>query len=179
MSQGGVIDRVPAAHRRWIILNSLIITAVLNAVISTGVALAQAHGDHVVAWSLSPIKTTLLGNTVGTLFSLPLITTLLVSAAIRREQRLGTLPAITWPFERRVLSWIAVPGALRRGWRLGVVTFLVLAPIDVLLVVLLGRHGTTAIHFAVLQAVVGVVLGAVLTPLIALAAMCDEVAPAT
>lgn len=173
MSAEGVLKDVPAAHRRWIVLNSLIITAIINAVISAGVALAQAHGDHVVAWSLSPIKTTLLGNTVGTLFSLPLITTLLVSAAIRREQRLGSLPAITWPFERRVLAWISVPGAWRRGWRLGVLTFVALAPVDVVLVVLLGRHGTSAVHFAVLQAAVGVALGAVLTPLIALAAMCD------
>jgi hypothetical protein len=165
---------IPAPHRRWIIVNAVLITAVLNAAISAGVAAAQAHGEHVVAWSLSPVKTTLLGNTVGTLFSLPLITTLLVSAAIRREQRLGTLPAISWPFASRPLSWIGVPGALRRGWRLGVLTFVALAPIDVVLVLVLGRHGTSPLHFALLQAAIGVALGALLTPLIALAAMCDD-----
>lgn len=170
----GTFGGLPEAHRRWIVVNALIITAVLNAAINFGIAVGQAHGDHVVAWSLNPTKTTLLGNTAGTLFMLPLIGTLIVSAAIRREQRLGNLSAVNWPFRGRLLAWIGVAGAGRRAWRLGVLTFLALVPFDVVLVSLLGRHGTTPGHFVALQVVLCVVLGAVVTPLIALAAMCDK-----
>jgi hypothetical protein len=174
MSAGEAIARVPATHRRWILINALLITAVINAAVNTGIAFAQAHGDHVLAWSINPLKTTLLGNTAGTLFMLPLITTLLVSAGIRAEQQRGVLTPIAWPFTTGPLSWIGVSGALRRGWRLGVLTLLVLVPIDVLLVALLGRDGTTPGHFVLVQVIFCVILGALLTPLIALAAMCDD-----
>jgi hypothetical protein len=173
MSAGEATARVPATHRRWILVNALLITAVINAAVNTGIAFAQSHGDHVVAWSINPLKTTLLGNTAGTLFMLPLITTLLVSAGIRAEQQRGSLAPISWPFTAWPLHWIGVAGAKRRAWRLGVLTFLALIPVDVLLVVLLGRGGTTAGRFVVVQVVFCVILGAVLTPLIALAAMCD------
>jgi hypothetical protein len=176
MSAGEAIAGVPAAHRRWILINAVLITAVLNAAINTGIAFAQAHGDHVLAWSVNPLKTTLLGNTAGTLFMLPLITTLLVSIGIREEQRKGSLALIIWPFTRGPLSWIGVSGALRRGWRLGVLTLLALVPLDVLLVALLGRDGTTPGHFVLVQVIFCVILGMFLTPLIALAAMCDDCA---
>jgi hypothetical protein len=179
MSASGVGERVPVMqteHRRWILINALLITAVLNAAINTGIAFAQAHGDHVLAWSINPLKTTLLGNTAGTLFMLPLITTLLVSAGIRAEQKSGNLAPIAWPFATGPLSWIGVSGALRRGWRLGVLTLLALVPVDVLIVALLGRDGATPGHFVLIQVTFCVILGAVLTPLIALAAMCDDCA---
>jgi hypothetical protein len=169
-----VAGRVPATHRRWILINSVLITGGINIVINAATALAGARGHHVVWWSINPIRTSLLYNTLGTLFMLPLLTTLGVTAAITKEQRAGTLAPIHPPFGARLWSWICVPSALRRGIRFGVVTFVALAPFDVAAVVLFGRHGADQWHFLLVQVILAVPLGIILTPLIALAAMSDQ-----
>jgi hypothetical protein len=170
-----VAERVPATHRRWILINSILITAFINVVINLVASLAGARGHHVVWWSINPFKTSLLYNTLGTLFLLPVLTALGVNAAIAKEQRSGTLEPIQPPFSARLWSWICVPSSLRRGLRFSVVIFAVLAPIDIVLVVVFGRHGLDQLHFSVLQIAIAVILGMIVTPFIALAAMSEPI----
>jgi hypothetical protein len=168
---GGVLERVPPTHRQWILINSVLITAFVNIVINACLAAASARGHHIAWWTRNPFKTNLLYNSLGTLFFLPLLTTVAVTAAILKELSAGTMQPIQVPFGSRIWSWICVPTPWRRGVRFGVATFAALAPFDIVAVVLLGRNGAAASHFVMLQVVFAVVLGAVVTPLIALAAM--------
>jgi hypothetical protein len=174
VSRAGVIARVPATHRQWIFLNSVLITAFINIVINTGLASLSARGHHVAWWTSNPFKTNLLYNSLGTLFFLPLLTTVGVSSAVAKERHAGTLCAIEAPFAARLWSWICVPSSWRRGLRFAVITLLVLAPFDIAAVLLVGRDGASALHFVMVQVLLAVLLGAVVTPLIALAAMCDQ-----
>lgn len=168
------MERVPATHRQWILINSVLITAFVNIVLNAGIAAASARGHHIAWWTSNPFKTNLLYNTLGTLFILPLLTTVAVMPAISKELNAGTLAPIDAPFAARLWSWICVPSPWRRGLRFGLVTLLAIAPFDVPAVVLLGRHGANASHFVMLQVAFAVVLGAIVTPLIALAAMSKQ-----
>jgi hypothetical protein len=173
----GVLDRVPAANRQWIFINSVLITAFINIVINTALAAAGARGHHVEWWTSNPFKTNLLYNTLGTLFILPLLTVVGVTAAVARERALGAFESIRAPFAGRWWSWLCAPSGWRRGARFGAITFVVLAPVDVAAVLLLGRDGASASHFVMVQVLLTVLLGAVIAPLAALAAMCDEPTP--
>jgi hypothetical protein len=174
VSQGGVTARVPASHRQWIFLNSVLITAFINIVINASLAAASARGHHVAWWTSNPFKTNLLYNTLGTLFFLPLLTTVGVNYSVTKERLAGTLTPIQAPFATRLWSWICVPSVWLRGLRFGIVTVAVLAPLDIAAVLLLGREGASALHFVMVQVLFAVLLGAVVTPLTALAAMCDQ-----
>ncbi|HVT64876.1 MAG TPA: hypothetical protein VHD81_06970 [Mycobacteriales bacterium] len=173
MSEAGVLGRVPATHRQWIFINSVLFTAFINIVINTVLAAAGARGHHVAWWTSNPFKTNLLYNSLGTLFFLPLLTMVGVSSAVAKERVAGTLTAIEPPFASRLWSWICVPSVWVRGARLGVVTLAALAPVDIALVLLVGRDGASAPHFVMVQVLLCVVLGSVIAPLSALAAMCD------
>jgi hypothetical protein len=169
----GVLGRVPAANRQWIFINSVLITAFINIVINTGLAAAGARGEHVAWWTSNPFKTNLLYNTLGTLFILPLMTVVGVTAAVARERKAGTIGPISAPFATRLWSWMCAPTPWRRGVRFGAVTLAALAPLDVVAVLLLGRDGASASHFVMVQVLLTVLLGAVIAPLAALAAMCE------
>ncbi|HWA64992.1 MAG TPA: hypothetical protein VG899_01310, partial [Mycobacteriales bacterium] len=115
-----------------------------------------------------------LYNSLGTLFFLPLLTAVGVTPAVRKEIDAGSLPAIQPLFGSRLWRWMCAPTPWLRGARFGVVTLAVLGPLDVLGVVLLARNGAAAPHFVMFQVLFAVLLGAVVAPLCALAAMCDQ-----
>ncbi|HVS68967.1 MAG TPA: hypothetical protein VHE56_10475 [Mycobacteriales bacterium] len=177
MSLSGVVDRVPATHRQWIFINSVLITAFINIFINACLAAAGARGHHVALWTSNPFKTNLLYNSLGTLFFLPLLTAVGVNSAVSKERLAGTLTPIAAPFSTRLWSWICVSSPWRRGARFGVVTLAALAPLDIAVVVLVGRDGAGPLHFVMAQVLLAVLLGAIVTPLTALAAMCEK--PAT
>jgi hypothetical protein len=168
---GGVIERVPSTHRQWILINSVLITAFINIVLNAGLAAAGARGHHVAWWTTNPFKTNLLYNTLGTLFFLPLLTSAGVQPGVTKELQAGALAPIQAPFDGRLWSWICAPSSWRRGVRLGAVTLLFGAPFDIAAIALFGRRGVDASHFVMLQVLLAVVLGAVVAPLVALAAM--------
>jgi hypothetical protein len=109
---------------------------------------------------------------MGVLITLPLITCLLVSAAIRREQSEQRLSLLD-PGALGRLSRFAVPGAGRRAVRFALATFAVLAPPLVLATALAATHGMSHGGFVAYHVVLTVALGALVTPVIALAAMTE------
>jgi hypothetical protein len=160
------------------LINSVLITAFINIVINTGAAAAGARGHHVAWWTSNPFKTNLLYNTLGTLFILPLVTALGVGSAVAKERGTGMLAPIGSPFNTRPWRWVRSATGMRRALRIAVVTFVALAPLDIAVVVIFGRNGADASHFVMVQVLFAVLLGAVVTPLVALVAMCDEGASA-
>jgi hypothetical protein len=161
-----------AQHRRWIVINALLITAVVNLAINGVLAWFSVRSQHgVPIWALpAPGKTNLVTDTVGTFFFLPLFTCLTCTTAVWREVRAGRMPR---------LEALAVPsrfarGRLRRGALLGAITVALLSPIAIAVLVVgqLGTVSTTG--FVVYKMVLGVLLGAAVTPVIAVLAMADR-----
>jgi aminoglycoside phosphotransferase (APT) family kinase protein len=155
-----------ADQRRWVWQNAVALTAVLNALINAGIAWASA-GDHdtIPLWATSGPST--ITDTVGTLFLLPLITCLLVTTAVRRDTRAGTLTP------RRELVHALPSNRLARGAVLGAATVCIAAPPAVAALAALDFGDISATTFVVYKAALGVALGALVTPFIAIAAMSD------
>lgn len=165
--------RLDAAQRRWILVNAVIGAAVVNLAINVGIGWLETRGHaQLPRWTAST-RSSVLGDGLGALFMLPLCTCLLVTAGVHREQRQGGLARLVWT--PPVGWWDAVirPGLLARGLRLGAVTFLALAvPVGIALA-LAFPHGLSSDQFVIFHVAFTVALGAVVTPLVALAAMTD------
>jgi hypothetical protein len=97
-----------------------------------------------------------LTDSLGTLFLLPLITTMLVSAVVRREYKTGR-PSARF--------------AVRRGVGLGAVVLAVFTPAVIALLAATPLHDLSPAGFVTYKVVFGLVLGAIVTPLIALDAL--------
>jgi len=163
---------LPAEHRRWIVVNALVGTAVVNLAINGLIAWFSVRGHHAVPiWGLpGPGKTNVMTDTVGTFFFLPLFTCVMCTTAVWAEMRSGRLAR---------LDALAVPrplahGRIRRGVRLGLGTAAVLSPVAIAILAVgrFGSVGTT--QFVLYKMVLGVALGALVTPVIAVLAMADD-----
>jgi hypothetical protein len=167
---------LPAPHRRWIVLNALLATALINLVVNGVIAWLFTRGQPDVPFWARPLsETSTLGDTLGTIFVLPLITGLLAPTAVWVELRSGALERIDLvdPFSR----WLErlPPAGLRRGLAFGAIAFVVLAP-PVAAILALVEIGTISCgHFIALKAAFAIALGVLVTPIIALCAMTDEV----
>ena len=71
-------------HRRWLLINAVIITAVINLVLNAAIAWFSVRGAHQVRlWGLPLVdKPSTVLDTVGTFFFLPLFTCLMVTTAV-------------------------------------------------------------------------------------------------
>lgn len=162
---------LPAEHRRWIVVNALVGTAFVNLAINGVLAWLSVRGHHAVpVWGLPGIgKTNVVTDTLGTFFFLPFMTCAFCTTAVWAEMRAGRLAP---------LDAISVPrrlrhGRLRRGAVLGVATVAVLSPIAVV-VLAVGHFGTVdSTQFVLYKMILAVLLGAVVTPAIALLAMAE------
>lgn len=169
-----VWNRLPATHRRWIILRALLVTAVSNGLINVVIAWLSVRGQETVPlWGVPLVETSTFGNVVGTLFLLPLITCLLITGVLWREVKLGSLPSVS--HLRSAYPWLAAlpPDRLPRGVAFGAVAVATLAPILTLALIVSGFPELTRGQFVVCQTAFAVAIGAIVTPVIALYAMAD------
>jgi hypothetical protein len=166
---------LPAPHRRWIVLNALLVTALINLVVNAALAWLGVRGADVPLMAVPLLETSTIVDTVGTFFILPLVTCLLCTSAVWYERRNRELPALDWT--RASHQWLAAPpwSRLGRGLRLGALVTVVLAPPGVVVLVLTDFGGISTGQFVLYKAILGVALGAVVTPLIALWAMSDPI----
>jgi hypothetical protein len=166
--------RLPATHRRWLLINAVGIATLLNLLINWVLAWNQTRdGQHVKLWSISVAHPSVGTDTLGTLLILPLITTFAASAAVHRELRRGALPRV--PTDAvRTWSWFAVRSTRRRAGRFALATFAILAVPAVDLLEIGARHGMSAHNFATFHVIFAVALGMVVTPLVMLMAMTDQ-----
>jgi hypothetical protein len=169
---------LPASHRRWILLNAIAITALVNLVVNAAIAwLSAADATRVPLWATpiigGPSTTT---DTVGTLFLLPLITNLFVTTGVRRDVRRGRLtPPHNTESVYPILRLLPHSGT-RRGVRLGACCVAALAPAAVAILIATDSGGLSVADFVLYTAILGVALGALVTPVIALRAMADDLA---
>jgi hypothetical protein len=170
-------------HRRWLALNALAVSALLNAVLCAGIAWASSVGAEPIPLTAIPFLhgPSTLTDTLGTLFVLPFVTTLLVTAAVRRDQRHDRLPALVLlrPGSGSGTRWLdRLPRRpLRRAAELGAGCLVVLGPPLAALLVVTDFGGITQSTFVAYKAVFGVAFGLVVTPVAALAAMTDPHTP--
>ena len=171
----GLWRSLPAPHRRWIVLNALLATAVINLAVNTGIAWLSVKGQAgVPLWARPLSKTSTIGDTLGTLFLLPLITCMLCTTAVWRELRTGALIPLPGapPYDR----WLAdLPaGRLRRGIAFGAIVFLALAPPVTAALAVIDFGTLTEGQFVAFKTAFAIGLGAIVTPVIALCAMTDR-----
>jgi hypothetical protein len=167
---------VPHDHRRWILRNAIAVTAVVNLAVNGATAWASAAGAARVPLWAAPIAggPSTITDTLGTLFLLPAITSLLMTTAVRRDLRAGRLPALpVGAGGPRMLQSRPL-----RGLALGGVCVAALGPPLVAILAASGFGDISPVAFVGYKALLGVALGALVTPPIALYAMLCET-PAT
>lgn len=162
---------LPADHRRWIVINALVITAVVNLVINGFLAWVSVRGHHnVPIWGLPGVgKTNVFTDTVGTFFFLPLFTCVTCTTAVWAQVRSGRLPRL----EAAIPRQLARRGRVRRGAVLGIGTAAILAPLFIVVIAAARLGSLSATEFVLYKMALGVLLGLVVTPLIAVMAMTD------
>jgi hypothetical protein len=173
---GALWRELTPAHRRWIYLNALLITALINLAVNAAIAWISVIGvRRVPLWSVPLIdKPSTITDTVGTLFILPLITCLLCTTAVWRDITTKRLPALRATAGADALAAKLPRSRLRRGIGLGAVVTVTLAPLTVLVLIAIDFTNLTVTQFVLYKAAFGIALGAVVTPLIALFAMASS-----
>jgi hypothetical protein len=169
----GAWRELPAHNRRWFVVNGIFVTAAINVVVNVAIdLLSLGHRDSVPMWGAPLVGPSVLWTVIGTLFLLPLFTCVLATGAVRRDLRRGSLERIQPDATHR---WIAeLPaGRWRRGAEIGALAVVVLAPPTLLLLAILGFPDLSRTQYVVWQTAYAVLLGMIVTPLIALAAMAD------
>jgi hypothetical protein len=168
-----------AEHRRWLLLNAVLIAAVINAALSALIAWGSAASeDEIPLWAAPLVEgPSLAVDTIGTFFILPFLTTLVITTVVWHELRERRIA----PLSRRTAGLLSrLPRTrVRRGAYFGLITMLVLSPPAVLALVLRDPGDVSVGDFVLFKAIFGIVLGALVTPPIALAAMTDEPPPKT
>jgi hypothetical protein len=171
---------LPAAHRRWILLNAIAVTAVINLAINAALAwLSAADATRVPLWATPIIGgPSTIADTLGTLLLLPMITNLFVTTSVRRDLRHGRLGPLGHPGNAHPILRALPRNRTRRGVGLGISCVAALGPAAVAILIVTDSGGLSVADFVLYKAILGVALGALVTPVIALGAMADDtVAP--
>ena len=159
-------------QRRWIVFNALLVTTLINFVLNAGFAWLSVRGQHSVPlWALNGTPSTIT-DTVGTFFFLPVITCLIFTRVIWWQLRSGRLAPLRGEVVPPVLARLPRQ-RLKRGLALGGISIAVLTPPAVVVLVATDFGGVSTGTFVLYKAVLGVVLGALVTPVIAVLAMAD------
>lgn len=166
--------RLPAPNRRWLIVNALLATAVINVIVNAAIAWLGVSGQGAVPfWGTPLVETSIVWNLVGTLFLLPLITCVLATSAIRRDLRRGSLEPLGLPRSTRHRLGALPSTRPARGAVLGAIAVITLAPPLILVLALAGPSELGKEQFIACQTAFAVALGIFVTPLVALCAMAD------
>ena len=160
-------------HRSYMFWQAIVGAAIVNLILNSAIAWLTVHNEDTVPRWAAPLVggPSTITDTVGTLFILPLLTTLIFTTLARREIRAGKLQPLGWtreshPFLRRLPE-----GTLQRGLAAGAITTLVLGPPIVLAIILLDIGDVSTGTFVAYKAVFGVALGLLVTPILALWAL--------
>jgi hypothetical protein len=166
-------------QRRWIVVNSVVGAAIANLLINAFLAWATVRNVHTVPlWRVpSPSKPSTITDTVGTFFFLPLMTCLVCTTTVRGLLRRQELPPHR-PSSAHPLLDRLPEGKLRRGALLGAGSVAVFLPLALIALLASNFDRVSQGQFIAYKALLGVALGAIFTPLIAMRAFADDVAVA-
>ncbi len=163
-------------HRRYLIVEQGVGAFIVNLVLNGLIAFALfRHLATVPLWGDESIA----GDTFATSFLLPLITSLIVTGLARREVTRGRFPTPDWRRASHPVLGRLPSGRFLRGLVLGLVCLVVCAPPTLTLLGAVGLDSMRFWPFIAFKAVYAGLLGALVTPLIALCALGDPLpAPA-
>ena len=151
-------------HRRLLIVDNGVGSAVVNFLINGAIAWALFHSmPYVPLWGQSSIA----GDTFATAFLLPLLTCLIVTRIVHRQVVAGRvlpLPMVSAP---RPMQFLALLSTLRRGLALGLGGVALGALPTVLWFIWAGPPELQRESFLWFKAGFAAVLAAAVTPLIA------------
>jgi hypothetical protein len=158
-------------HRRYLLLDQGIGAGIVNLLLNAGIAWLLFRGMEVVPlWGQQSIA----GDTIGTAFVLPFLSTLIASAVVRSQVRSGYVSAVALSATsalRRLPQGLAGRGAV-----LGLIA-VILTGLPTAAALDAAGVGEMAFgQFVTFKAVFAAVLGALVTPIIARAALADATA---
>ncbi len=174
---GAAWRELAAEHRRWVLVNAVLIAALVNAVLNALIAWGSAaNEDSIPLWAIPLVEgPSVVTDVVGTFFILPFLTTLLITTTAWHELRTGKIaPLSVDRSSDRLLSRLPRT-RVRRGAYFGLLSMLLFAPLAVVIVLAFDYGDIGVGEFVLFKAIFGVVLGLVVTPFIAVAALTDEV----
>jgi len=156
------------AHKRFFLLEEAVGSIIVNLIINGAIAFLMFRGaSRVPLWGQQSIA----GDTIGTTFFLPLITTLIVTPLARRNVQAGRFEALEWARDvPSALQWLPA-GTFARGVVLGLLCTVIVAPLSVGALYALGVTDLGFWSFVTFKALFAAALGAPVTPLIALLAI--------
>jgi hypothetical protein len=173
MAEGGVRGLTPA-HRRFLIRDAVLIAAVVNGALSALIAWLVTLGEDEVPHAAVPLVEgpSVIVDTVGTCFVLPFLTTLAITTVIWKEMRDGHLTRV--PLPPGSLGERLPDTRLRRAALIGLLCLLTFGPLSLALLLLFDYGDISIGEFVLFKAIFGIVLGALVTPFIAMVAFGDE-----
>jgi hypothetical protein len=163
---------IPEQNRRWLVVNALGVTAVINVVVNFVVAWLGTRGAHSIALWATPLKRpSTIADTMGTTFILPFMTTVLCTRAVEREIRTGTIPPLLHDCQVRRLVSRLPKRVLPRALIVASWSALTIGSMALVVLVVTRLGGLSVPSFLMFKVAFAVGLGLVVTPVIALAAM--------
>lgn len=161
-------------QRRWLLLNAVIGSAISNLVVNLGGSLFSSRGvHHVPTWTMNAIHPGVTSDLLGILFILPIVTSVLVTIGVRRDLADGKLTSFDASRFGR-WSMLTVDGMGKRALRFGLTTLAIAGPPLLIATAIAARHGMSHNEFVTFHVAMCVALGAMVTPVIALAAMTEQ-----
>ena len=156
---------------RYVLIGQGIVPGAINIVVNLLLGTLTFWGqDSVTTWGMNQGA---VADSIGTCFFLPFITALIVTPIVRHHLARGTadrVPAIEVPW---FFHWFE-GSTLQRAAKFGIACLMLLAlPIYFAYVVFAGDSIGT-IRFIAIKAIFAGVLGLIVTPVIAMVAMCDQ-----
>lgn len=153
------------SHGRYLLLEQGIGAGVVNFGINAAIAWGMFRGaESVPLWGQQSI----MGDTIGTCVMLPLMTSLIVTRVARGQLRAGKMAPLGWSRETHsVLRWLP-RGTAIRGLVLGVLCAIAFAPLAYLYLRAHEVDGMAFGRFVMWKATFAAILGALVTPVIAL-----------
>lgn len=172
---GRVWPQLEAAHEQWVLIYAVLLAAISNTLVNTGLGwLGARHESRIGLSGLSVAHPHLISQAVGTCVFLPFFTTLITTYGVRQAVADATIVRLDGP-DSRWWRFLFPPGLLARSLRLGLLSLVVLGPIIAVVLATTLPHGTTRDAFLLVNTAASVVFGGITTPIVAIAAMCDEV----
>ena len=161
-------------HRRFLLLEQGVGSGLFNFVLNGAIAWMLFRSlERVPLWGEQSIA----GDTLGTTFLLPFFTCLFVTRLVQRQMRSGRLAPPSWHRAEHPALGRLPRGTFARALVLGFATLVVVAPPSLGLFRWIGIDDLGFWGFVAFKASFAAVLAALLTPLIALAAMGDGPRP--
>jgi hypothetical protein len=169
--------KLTPAHRRFLWRDAVLIAAIANGVLNALFAWLFTLNEDEIPQAKAPLVggPSIIVDTVATCFILPFLTTLVITTVIWGEMRKGHLSRVPRPpsalFDRLRHT------RLRRATLIGLLCLFVFGPISALGILLFDYADISVGAFVLYKTIFGIVLGAVVTPPIAMLAFGDDPPP--